>query len=233
MAWKPLGCLVLFCLIDTGALATTPMDSAPTQQTFKVGALPFPCSWINTPKAFELLPGQAFSITAGPATDLYNGLDDGSRAASAPMLAMAADPAFVLTATVRVAFRKEYDGGFLVLFADPDHWVKLLFEKSHYGPYSVCSNVTNGGTDDNVHHDVQGQEVRLRITRSGDLFTLYSSLDGSHWTYLRLFRFAVKGALRQGFGAQSPVGEACTATFMGIHYSPKASLDFWSGAPAK
>ena len=61
----------------------------------------------------------------------------------------------------------------------------------------------------------------------------YSSLDGSHWTYLRLFRFAVKGALRQGFGAQSPVGEACTATFMGIHYSPKASLDFWSGAPAK
>ena len=85
---------------------------------------------------------------------------------------MAADPAFVLTATVRVAFRKEYDGGFLVLFADPDHWVKLLFEKSHYGPYSVCSNVTNGGTDDNVHHDVQGQEVRLRITRSGDLFTL-------------------------------------------------------------
>jgi regulation of enolase protein 1 (concanavalin A-like superfamily) len=59
------------------------------------------------------------------------------------MLAFTPDDAFVLTAKVTPDFKTEFDGGFLVVYGDPTHWAKLLLEKSHDGPISVGSSVTN------------------------------------------------------------------------------------------
>jgi len=197
----------------------------------EIKALPRPGAWMNAPKDFKILSEDSFSITASTKTDLYNDVDSGAHTGSAPMLLFPADDTFVLTTAVSVDFKQEYDGGFLVVYSDPDHWVKLLFEKSHYGTFSVCSNVTNGAPDDSVNTDVPGKEVFLRLTRAKDVFGFYYSIDGKKWAYIRYFRFPTKGQLYVGFASQAPVGEQCASVFSKIRYSPKAVSDFWTGEP--
>ena len=197
----------------------------------EIKALPSPCAWMNAPKDFKILSEDSFSITASTKTDLYNDVASGAHTATAPMLLFPAEDTFVLTTAVTVDFKQEYDGGFLVAYSDPDHWVKLLFEKSHYGTFSVCSNVTNVNSDDSVNTDVPGKEVFLRLTRAKDVFGFYYSIDGKKWTYIRYFRFPLKSPLYVGFASQSPTGEQCMTVFSKIRYSPKAVGDFWTGEP--
>jgi uncharacterized protein len=197
----------------------------------EIKALPGPGAWMNAPKDFKILSEDSFSITASTKTDLYNDVESGVHTATAPMLLFPAEDTFVLTTAVTVDFKQEYDGGFLVVYSDPDHWVKLLFEKSHYGTFSVCSNVTNVNPDDSVNTDVPRKEVFLRLTRAKDVFGFYYSIDGKKWAYIRYFRFPVKGPLHVGFASQSPAGEQCTTVFSKIRYSPKVVGDFWTGEP--
>jgi uncharacterized protein len=196
-----------------------------------VKALPRPGAWMNTPKNFKILSEDSFSITASKGTDFYNNLADGAHTGTAPMLLFPTEDTFVLTTAVNVDFKQEYDGGFLIVYSDPQHWMKLLFEKSHYGPFSVCSNVTNVNSDGSVNADVPGKEVFLRLTRAKDVFGFYYSLDGKKWIYIRYFRFPVKGPLKVGFASQSPLGEQCTTVFSKVRYSPNEVADFWTGEP--
>jgi uncharacterized protein len=121
------------------------------------------------------------SITASKETDLFNDAESGSVTGKATILAFAPDDAFVLTAKVTPDFKSEIDGGFLVVYVDQTHWAKLLFEKSHYGPFSVSSSVTNTHSDDSVNADIPGKDVYLRVTKSKEVFIFYYSLDGAKW----------------------------------------------------
>jgi regulation of enolase protein 1 (concanavalin A-like superfamily) len=188
-------------------------------------------SWINKQKDYRILSDDSVSITASKETDLFNDAESGSVAGNAPMLAFTPDDAFVLTAKATPDFKSEFDGGFLVVYVDQTHWAKLLFEKSHYGPFSVGSSVTNTYSDDSVNADIPGKEVYLRVTKSKEVFAFYYSLDGVKWRYIRFFRFPSKGQLRIGFASQSPSGDQCTTVFSKIVYVPKASRDFWTGEP--
>jgi hypothetical protein len=212
---------------------------APAQETvpsaadeqIKIKAVPHFFSWINPQKDYRILSDDSVSITASQKTDLFNDAGSGSVAGNAPMLAFTPDDAFVLTAKVTADFKTEFDGGFLVVYVDQTHWAKLLLEKSHYGPISVGSSVTNTYSDDSVNAVIPGKEVYLRVTKSKEVFTFYYSLDGVKWQYVRYFRFASKGPLRIGFASQSPSGDQCTTVFSKIVYVPKASGHFWTGEP--
>jgi hypothetical protein len=114
-----------------GQVQDKPADPLPGK--IEIKALPSRCAWMNAPKDFKILSEDSFSITASTKTDLYNDVDSGVHTATAPMLLFPAEDTFVLTTAVTVDFKQEYDGGFLVVYSDPDHWVKLLFEKSHHG----------------------------------------------------------------------------------------------------
>jgi regulation of enolase protein 1 (concanavalin A-like superfamily) len=197
----------------------------------EIKSLPRPTTWMNVPKDFKILSEDSFSITATKETDLFNKLGDGAHVGTAPMLVFPADDTFVLTAAVAVDFKKEFDGGFLVVYSDPSHWAKLLFEQGHYGPFSVGSTVTNVNTDGSANADVQGRTVFLRVTRAKDIFGFYYSVDGRNWIYIRYFRFPVAGPLKVGFGSQSPIGEQCTTVFSRIHYAPRTASDYWTGEP--
>jgi len=221
--------LALFLACAPFAQGETPSQTSSAGK-IAIKALPFPGEWVNSPKDFKILSDDSFSITASKETDLYNGLGS-PKVATAPMLLFPAAETFVLTTAVTADFEKEYDGGFLVVYADAEHWVKLLFERSHYGPLSVCSGVTNGETDDSVNADVTGEQVFLRLTREKDVFGLYYSLDGKKWAYVRYFRFPVKGPLKVGFASQSPAGEQATTVFSKVRYAPRKVGDFWSGEP--
>jgi regulation of enolase protein 1 (concanavalin A-like superfamily) len=222
--------LILVSAPRARAEETVP-SAADEQITLK--AVPQFLSWINQQKDYRILSDDSVSITASKETDLFNDAKSGSVAGNAPMLAFTPDDAFVLTAKVTPDFKRVYDGGFLVVYADQTHWAKLLLEKSHYGPISVGSSVTDVYSDDSVNADIPGKEVYLRVTKSKEVFTFYYSLDGVKWNYIRYFRFPSKGQIKVGFASQSPSGDECTTVFSKISYVPKASGDFWTGEPPR
>jgi len=199
------------------------------EETVHLRTIPFPCTFVNAPKEFKLLSGNALSILASGGSDLYNDCGGTTKSASAPMLLFEPDTQFVLTTALTVDFKHEFDGGFLVVYEDEDHWAKLLFEQSHMGPLSVCSAVTNGFSDDTVNTDVPVKKVWFRIARVEHKFYFYLSQDGSRWTYIRYFRSPFQGKAKIGFASQSPDGKQCKATFSQIHYSPRAPKDLWTG----
>jgi uncharacterized protein len=227
--------LTLFAvlLILVSAPRARAQETAPSaaDEQIKIKAVPHFFSWINKQKDYRILSDDSVSITASKETDLYNDAKGVSVAGNAPMLAFTSDDAFVLTAKVTPDFKSEYDGGFLVVYVDQTHWAKLLLEKSHYGPFSVSSTVTNTYSDDSVNADIPAKEVYLRVTKSREVFTFYYSLDGVKWQYVRYFRFPSKGQPSIGFASQSPSGDRCTTVFSKIVYVPKASGDFWTGEP--
>jgi uncharacterized protein len=227
--------LTLFAvlLMLVSALHARAQENAPsaTGGQIRIKAIPHFLLWINKQKDYRALSDDSVSITASKETDLFNDPESGSVAANAPMMAFTPDDAFVLTAKVTPDFKSEYDGGFLVVYVDQTHWAKLLLEKSHYGPFSVGSSVTNTYSDDSVNAEIPGKEVYLRVTKSKEVFVFYYSLDGMTWRYIRFFRLPSKGRLRIGFAAQSPSGDECTTVFSKIVYVPKASGDFWTGEP--
>jgi regulation of enolase protein 1 (concanavalin A-like superfamily) len=195
----------------------------------RLATLPQPGTWLNAPQAFERLSDDAIQITAGTGTDLYADNAAAAVTATAPMLLFPVEGDFVLTARLSSGLDTEYDGAFLVLYENPRHWAKLLLEKSHYGPYSACSAVTDTYSDDTVNHEVGEKFVWFRVARQGQSAVFYSSLDGELWRYQRYFRFAGAGALKVGFGAQAPVGPQSTAAFSEIRFISKAPADFWTG----
>jgi regulation of enolase protein 1 (concanavalin A-like superfamily) len=226
-AW---GLLLFTCACVASATAEVPAPASKrVEDPVRLEALPRPGSWMNAPQAFERPSANALSITAASGTDLY--ADNGTEAitTNAPMLLFTADDDFTLTARLATDFASQFDGGFLVLYASPHHWAKLLFEKSHYGPLSVCSAVTQGISDDTVNGEVAERVIWLRIAKTGRSAVFYASSDGKAWRYQRYFRFDGPGPVSLGFGAQSPLGPQSTTVFSEIHYVPKAPADFWTG----
>jgi regulation of enolase protein 1 (concanavalin A-like superfamily) len=224
---------VLLILVSAPRVRAQETVRSEADEQIKIKAVPHFLSWINKQKDYRILSDDSVSIAASKQTDLFNDAESGSIAGNAPILAFTPDDAFVLTAKATPDFKREFDGGFLVVYVDQTHWAKLLFEKSHYGPFSVSSSVTNTYSDDSVNADISGKEVYLRVTKSKDVFTFYYSLDGVKWRYIRFFSFPSKGQMRIGFASQSPSADQCTTVFSEIAYVPKASRDFWTGEPSQ
>ncbi len=198
-------------------MAATPGD------TVHISAVPSPCQWINAPQSFRVTGPNSLSITAGPHTDYYHYPGGGYNTSTAPILAFTPpDPDFSLTAKIKVDFRKTFDGAALFVLTDSTQYIKFLFEKSHDGPLSVCSGVTNIYTDDSNNAIAYTNEMYYRITKAGNLLSLYYSVDGKKWKVARQVFFQPKGRLLLGFSSQSPLGTSCTGAFSDIRYSAGA-----------
>ncbi|MCO6717042.1 DUF1349 domain-containing protein, partial [Streptomyces sp. CHB19.2] len=79
-----------------------------------------------------------------------------------------------------------------------------------------CTVVTRGHSDDCNSFPVDGSSVWLRVSRTGRAFAFHASLDGEHWTFVRLFTLDAEketGAALVGFMTQSPMGEGCVVTY--------------------
>lgn len=206
-----LGSLVLFFFSAVAA----PADSV------RIKGIPHPCTWINQPKDFEVTP-EGLSITATQGTDFYNYPGGGYNIATAPILVFKPDKDFVLTAKIKVDFKKMYDGGAIYVMVDSTQYIKFLFENSQYGTLSVCSGVTNTYTDDSNNAVTTKNEVYFRLAKSGNLYGLFYSSNGQSWEAIRLVNFVPKGPVSIGFSSQSPLGESCTSIFSEIVYVPGA-----------
>ncbi|MEU2153483.1 DUF1349 domain-containing protein [Streptomyces sp. NPDC019396] len=140
----------------------------------------------------------------------------------APRLLGAPEGDFQLIARVKAGFGAAFDAGALYLHVAEREWAKLCLELSPDTP-TVCTVVTRGHSDDANSFAVDGDRAWLRMSRTGGAFAFHASTDGTHWTFVRIFRLGTPdqaGAALVGFMAQSPVGEGCVVAFDHIEFRP-------------
>ncbi|WP_229758803.1 DUF1349 domain-containing protein [Peterkaempfera bronchialis] len=181
------------------------------------------------------IDGGTLTMTSAPSTDLFidpmsregEQLPDAGRLVGSPP-----EGDFTLAARVAVGFRSTYDAGVLLLHAGERVWAKLCFEYSPQHRPTAVTVVTRGTSDDANAHEVMGDRLWLRITRSGAAFAFHASADGRWWQLLRYFTLGPEAANRVkiGFMAQSPLGEGCTAVFDRIAFQREAPKDLRDGS---
>ena len=183
----------------------------------------------DDPLLWTTLDSSTLTGSAGPRTDLFVDPGTGEATLNAPrLLAPAPDGDFQLSARVSVEFASTYDAGALLLWADDRTWTKLAYEYSPQGRGMVVSVVTRGHSDDANGYTVDGS-VWLRIARVGDAYACHASVDGTRWDFVRHFTLGTTAAAI-GFEVQSPLGEACRATFTDITFSPTTLANLRDGS---
>jgi uncharacterized protein len=200
------------------------------EQTPQIAALPLPLRWETPPTSWNIVDQAALTITAGAHTDLFVDPQGTAETLNAPRLLADASGDFLLSARVTVGFAATYDAGTLVLYVGEREWGKLCFEYSPQRQPMVVSVVTHGVSDDCNSFVVEGDQVWLRAARLGRAFAFHASTDGTFWHFVRHFALDAAETIAVGFSAQSPTGEACTATFDAIRYAPERLHDLRSGA---
>jgi regulation of enolase protein 1 (concanavalin A-like superfamily) len=201
------------------------MDQQP-----QIAALPMQLRWEAPPASWNIVDQATLTITAGARTDLFVDPQGTAETLNAPRLLADVTGDFLLSARVTVGFAATFDAGVLLLYAGEHTWGKLCFEYSPQRQPMVVSVVTRGVSDDCNSFVVEGDQVWLRAARLGRAFAFHASTDGTFWHLVRHFALDAAETIAAGFSAQSPTGEACTATFDTIRYAPERLPDIRSGA---
>jgi regulation of enolase protein 1 (concanavalin A-like superfamily) len=178
------------------------------------------------------LSDAALTGVAGPRTDLFVDPATGEATSNGPRLLTAPPPGdWQLRARVSVEFAETYDAGALVLWAGPERWVKLAFERSPQGAGMVVTVVTRGRSDDANGYTVDGDAVSLRLSHVNGAYACHSSLDGSTWDFVRHFWMdgLDPAQARVGFEVQSPMGAGCRARFTDMALAPTTLADLRDG----
>lgn len=187
-------------------------------------------TWVNDPAdaSFDEEHG-TLTITAPGPTDWFIDPASGASTDSAPALVAPIEGDFTLSARVHVGFRATFDAGVLVVRHSPTQWAKLCFEYSPQRQPMVVSVVTNGVSDDANSTPIDGDEVYLRVSRTGAAWVFHYSEDGRLWHFVRHFRLSADAPARVGFLAQSPTGEGSTSTFGEITRTSRPPTDIRGG----
>ena len=190
-----------------------------------------PFTWPVQPHEVDASQPGAISITAGPLSDLFSNPNGSESQANSPR--GITDPGrgdFMLSARVRVSFVSTFDAGVLLIWQNADWWAKLCFEFSLQGQPMIVSVVTRDGASDDCNSaPIQGETVYLRLARIGSTFAFHYSSDGAYWHMVRYFTLERPDQVSVGFSAQSPRGQACTASFSSISFRRETLSDMRSG----
>ena len=208
-----LAALALAALL-AGAQATA------SETTFSAGKLA-----IDTlPFALESRPdagaahvkNKALVLQAQKGSDLYANADGTEITDNTPRVLFQPTDDFIFSAKVTAAFHQPFDGAALIVYGDKANWAKLLFEFAKTGRAGISSTVAKGVGDDAHQGAREGSEVYLKVVRRNDMFVLYRSPDGQHWSMVRSFGMAGAATMKVGFSSQSPVGDSFTAQFSDV-----------------
>jgi regulation of enolase protein 1 (concanavalin A-like superfamily) len=203
----------------------------PGMTDIRLPALPFPLAWTVPPAASEPSDGRLV-VAAGERTDLFTSPAGDPPNRNAPrLLGTPPDAAYRLSATVRVDFAHTFDAGVLVLYGDERCWAKLCFEYSPQGRGTVVSVVTADGVSDDANaFEVDGPEVRLRVSRLGPDYAFHAAVAGGPWVFVRHFALGTADPVPVGLLAQSPTGPGCRVTFSDLSYVPGGPADLRDGS---
>lgn len=114
---------------------------------------------------------------------------------------------FVLRVKVSHDFRDTYDSSSIMVMQDLTVWAKACFELTDFDTHAVVSVVTNQTSDDANGCNIDGNEVWLQASRSGNAFAFHYSTDGIRFDMMRFFNLPVGETIKVGLLAQAPTGE--------------------------
>jgi uncharacterized protein len=198
--------------------------------TVRLAGLP-ELSWTNEPTTWSL-DDDGLQITAPAAAELFTDPATGVRHSSAPRLLTDVShlDSFRLSARVEVAFASTYDAGVLCLWATPERFAKFCFEYSPQRQPMAVSVVTRGVSDDANGFLVSGNELWMRIAKTGPTYAFHASTDGGTWQFVRHFELGGDPQAQVGFLAQSPTGEGCPVRFSDIRFDVQPLTDLRDGS---
>lgn len=211
-----------------GASALMMCMQASASEKISLAAIPYA---LTAPAAAGVVSTTvgALTLSASKGTDLYADPSGKESADNTPRVLFNPQGDFIFSAKVNAAFKREFDGGALIVYADKRNWAKLLFENPRSGKPGISSTVARGAGDDAHHGSREGAAVHLKIVRRGPMYVFYTSPDGQQWQMLRSFALAEGSPVQVGFSAQSPVGEQFVAQFTDIRFRAATFKDFWQG----
>ncbi len=99
----------------------------------------------------------------------------------------------------------------------------------------VVSVVTRNRSDDANSFAVTGDQVWLRVARTGSSFAFHAHTAGQVWQFVRHFTLDVESTpapetVAVGVVVQSPMGDGCTATFTELTFSDAGLTDLRDGS---
>ena len=173
--------------------------------------------WTHEPKEYSVTPGR-IEITTEPGTDLWQRTYYHFRNDNAPVLQMETDEKY-FSFIVRTDFSQSshrFDQCGIVMYLDPENWLKASVEYEN-GEFShLGSVVTNHGYSDWATTAISA-DVRVmwyRFSRREDDYCVECSRDGVTYTQMRVCHmWEGRGRIRFGIYACSPEDSSFTAVF--------------------
>jgi len=109
-----------------------------------------------------------------------------------------------------------YDQAGLMVRVDKAHWIKCGIEFVE-GVQHVSAVVTRDYSDWSVVPLLQKPSALwLRVTRKGSTIEVHYSLDGDHYSLLRVAHLAAAETVHVGLMCASPEGSGFSTTFEGL-----------------
>lgn len=198
------------------------------QASEKINAIPYGIKIDEQGSNITVLPDKIIMV-ANKGTDLFTNTTGEKSADKSPRILFEPSGDFIFSAKVSGDFTSAYSGGALMVYANGQHWAKLLFERFKSGYNGIASTVTNTSGDDAYHGTRQAQSYYLKVARHDTSYVFYSSSNGKKWNFERHFSLENNTQVQIGFMAQSPLATAQQVSFSDIQFKGERFKNYWQG----
>jgi regulation of enolase protein 1 (concanavalin A-like superfamily) len=205
--------------------------TAAVRETFRTPELDARLRWRCEPHTWRIDPAASrLHVEPDARTDYWQRTHYGFRVDTGHFLFARMPGSFVLTTHVRFRPVHQYDQAGLMVRLSPTSWLKTSVEHEPGPTNRLGVVVTNGGYSDWSTQDVSGDllELWFRVTRTGPDYLVASSVDGEHWSQLRMAHLHTDDGqkpIAAGLYACSPTGGGFRAEFDLLEISPSVPAE--------
>lgn len=153
------------------------------------------------------------TMEAGGGTNLFNDMCSDYRGDYFQLYHILQTGDFVARCKIKPEFKAIFDLGSIIVYDNPDKWIKFAFENADSGHPAMVSVITDGVSDDCNGEKIYEDSVWMQIIRKDNNFALHYSFDKNTWILVRIFQLPMKNEIMLGISAQSPIGNGCTVQF--------------------
>ena len=171
--------------------------------------------WYNEPRNWTI-QGDAITVTSEAKTDFWRKTHCGLIRDNGHFYYQQTTGDFATEVRISGTYAALYDQAGLMVRADEANWMKCGIELVN-GIQHVSAVVTRDYSDWSVVPIPQNPPTLwLRVTRHGSGIEMHYSLDGAHYTLLRMAHLTPAELVRVGLMCASPEGNGFPAIFEGL-----------------
>lgn len=175
--------------------------------------------WMNEPQRWQHTE-QAISVHVEPGTDFWRKTHYGFIRDNGHVYGAQVSGDFMAKVKVSGAYRDLYDQAGLMVRIDAEHWIKTGIEFVH-GVQYVSAVVTNDFSDWSVAPLPQNPaSIWLRLIRKAEAVEIFYSLDGEHFTLLRIAYLLPSAEALVGVMCAAPDGGGFDVVFEHFSVQP-------------